>query len=137
MTESLLLKQIQVAASSLGARLFRNNVGLGWVGEVIRPAKPVTVSVTPGDILIRRARPLHAGLCEGSGDLIGFKSIQITPEMVGRTVAVFASVEVKTHHTRTTKEQFAFQNAVREAGGIGIIARTKEEALGGLGDIWI
>ena len=53
-------------------RLFRNNVAGAWVGQSRRFSRAETVVVQPGDVLIRNARPLHAGLCEGSSDLIGW-----------------------------------------------------------------
>jgi len=68
------------------------------------------------------------GLCIGSSDLIGWTSIEITPEMVGKKVAVFTAVEVKTPTGRATAEQTNFISRVREAGGIAGIARSPEEA---------
>jgi hypothetical protein len=41
----------------------------------------------------------------GSADLIGYRSITITPDMVGQQVAVFASIEVKTPTGRIRPEQ--------------------------------
>jgi hypothetical protein len=39
---------------------------------------------------------LISGLVKATADLIGWRSITITPDMVGTTVAIFASIEVKT-----------------------------------------
>jgi ribosomal protein S19 len=44
------------------------------------------------------ADPVQFGLCKGSADLIGWKRVTVTPEMVGSTVAVFTSIEVKTRN---------------------------------------
>jgi hypothetical protein len=41
----------------------------------------------------------------GSADLIGYRTITITPEMVGQQVAVFTSIEVKTPTGRIRPEQ--------------------------------
>lgn len=102
------------------ARMFRNNVGVGWIGQQL-----VT---RPGTVLLKDARPLHAGLCEGSSDLIGYTTIEVTPEMVGRQIAVFTALEVKTPTGRATPKQLNFIEQVRKSGGIAGIARSPEEA---------
>jgi dihydroxyacid dehydratase/phosphogluconate dehydratase len=69
------------------------------------------------------------GLARGSADLIGYRSITITPEMVGQQVAVFASIEVKTPTGRIRPEQRAWMETVQAAGGIAGVARSVEDAL--------
>jgi hypothetical protein len=118
MKESEFQKHIQLTASRAGAKLFRNNVGQGWIGTVKR--------MTTGEILLFNPRPLHAGLHTGSGDLIGWKTITITPDMVGKQVAVFTSVEVK-QGARTTAEQMHWMNSVNNAGGIAGIVKEIQE----------
>lgn len=108
MTESHVLRRCLLKASAIGARLFRNNVGTATTGDGSR---------------------IRFGLCKGSGDLVGWTPRTVTPDMVGRTVAVFTSIEIKCGMTRVTKEQRAFQNAVTEAGGIAVICRSEQEAL--------
>jgi len=120
--ESELGRRIQVALSSVGARMFRNNVALAWVG--LKLSKPLR----DGSIVIRNPRPLHAGLCDGSSDYIGWKSVEITQDMVGRKAAIFCAVEVKTSTGKTTEAQNNFIEAVNEAGGIAFVARSEEEA---------
>jgi len=68
------------------------------------------------------------GLCKGSADLIGWKQVTITPDMVGQKVAVFASIEVKTPTGRLTPEQQIWLDAVQAAGGVAGIARSVEDA---------
>lgn len=127
MNEKTLLSNIQVTASRIGARLFRNNVGTGWVGKITRATKVMTTKIGPGDIVIRQARPLHAGLCKGSSDLIGWTPITIQEDMVGKTVAVFTAIECKTGHVKTTKEQADFIKYVRARGGkAGIVYKVSE-----------
>lgn len=111
LTESTIMKQIQLAVSKLNWRLWRNNCG-----------RAVTKS---GNII-------QFGLCVGSSDLIGFTPVVITPSMVGSRLAIFCAVEVKTPKGRATKEQQAFINAINKAGGIGIIARSVEEVMEGV-----
>lgn len=128
MPEINLMRRIQVALSLAGARLFRNNVGVGWAGESLHIRHPSTVKLMPGDVVIRNARPLHAGLVEGSSDLIGWTPRAITQEMVGTHVAVFTAVEVKAETGRPTDGQKQFIETVREAGGIAFVARSVVEA---------
>ena len=118
MKESDLLKLIQLEASKRGYRLFRNNTGLGWTGKSFHISQPITMTLMPGDVLIRAARPLHAGLCEGSADLIGWN-----------TDGKFTAFEVKTESGRLTEPQQHFLDAVNAAGGVGKCVR-------GVGDIY-
>lgn len=128
MKESTLLREIMLAMTKLGNRVFRNNVGMGWTGKTSGPAKTLsTVTINPGDILIRKARPFHAGLCKGSSDLIGWTSIQITPDMVGNSAAIFTAYELKTPKVRVTREQQNFIDAVNNSGGIGKVIRKLED----------
>lgn len=110
MTERDLLNDLRIAASTHGARLFRNNVAHGWVGRLI--------SNHAGTVMLADARPLHAGLCVGSSDLIGWTA-----------TGTFLAVEAKTGRLRLTPEQQAFLSAVNAAGGIGVLARTTDDLL--------
>lgn len=101
-------------------RLFRNNVGTAWAG--------VIVAKTSSTITLREARPLHAGLCVGSSDLIGWTTIEITEDMVGEKVAVFTAIEVKAGNTKTTDAQANFVDQVNNAGGMASIKRIKNDA---------
>lgn len=129
MKESELLKQIQLAFTTIGARLFRNNTGSTWVGKSTVFKKPSVVSVGPGDVVVRNARPFRAGLCVGSSDLIGWTTIIITEDMVGTRVAIFTAIEGKTGTGRATKEQTHFLNAVRISGGFSGVVRSRDEAI--------
>ncbi len=121
MAERDITVKILKEASQLGARLFRQNTGLGWVGEIVRK--------TGQALVLKNPRPLHAGLCVGSSDVIGWTPRVITPEMVGKTVAVFTAIEVKTKGITVTEPQKKFVQAVQEAGGIAGIARSVDEAV--------
>lgn len=107
-----------VLATKLKARLFRNNVGLGYVGKPLDPR---------GDpMILQEPRPIKFGLAKGSSDLIGWTPVTITPEMVGRTIPVFTSIEVKMKHGRVSPEQQAWLDAVQAAGGIANVCRSEE-----------
>lgn len=111
-------------------RMFRNNVALGWVGQSQMIRQCCTMQLHPGDVVIRKGRPLHAGLAPGSGDAVGWRTVMITPDMVGRSVAVFASIEFKAPRGRVSPEQQAWDATVRGAGGLSGIARSIDDARG-------
>jgi hypothetical protein len=123
MAEIDLMRRLQIVASQLGARLFRQNSGMAWVGKVQRG--PATVRLGTGDVVLRNARPFHAGF-EGLSDLGGFVPVEITPDMVGSTVAVYAQVEVKAG-AATSKEQAAWIDLVNANGGRAGVAKSEAD----------
>lgn len=120
MAEHNIQSQILLACGNGNVRLFRNNVGMGWMGGPIERRG--------GDIILHNPRPLHAGLCKGSADLIGWKTVTITPDMVGQKIAMFVSLEVKDTKGRARPEQQIWYDMVRSMGGIAVIAHSVEEA---------
>lgn len=64
----------------------------------------------------------------GGSDLIGYRSVEITPDMVGRRIAVFTAIEIKTPTGRATPAQKHFIEHIRKAGGIAAIVRSVAEA---------
>ena len=58
---------------------------------------------------------------DGGHDLIGWRSIIVTPEMIGQRIAIFTSVETKKPGHKTEKKrlenQTDFRDAVLAAGG--------------------
>lgn len=76
----------------------------------------------------RTGRLVTFGLARGSADLIGWRTITITPDMVGSQVAVFTSIEVKTERGRVRPEQHAWLSTVQQSGGIAGIARSIQDA---------
>ena len=128
MKESNIQQLVRLAASKLkGVRLFRNNVAMAWVGEVTRITTPRTMTLQPGSVVIRNARPLHAGLMKGSGDLIGWQCLEITPDMVGQRIAKFVSVELKTATGGEREEQETWRTVVNDYGGKAIVARSPDD----------
>lgn len=137
------MRQIWMALSARGDRLWRNNVGTAWQGEKVGAATEGGVLAWLKKRLPARAkkiarvkvlinpRRVKFGLFEGSGDLIGLRSVLITPEMVGRRIAQFMSVEAKAEGATTKKEhlerQKAWATAIRHLGGIGVIAESVED----------
>lgn len=121
MKETTVMQSIMLALSKAGATIFRNNVAQAWVGKIINQ--------TPTTITLLNPRPLHAGLVKGSSDIIGWKTIEITPDMVGKKVAVFTAVEVKADKGRTSPEQINFIDNLMAAGGYAGVAKSADEAL--------
>jgi hypothetical protein len=70
---------------------------------------------------------IRYGLLPGSGDLIGWQTVTITPDMVGQKFARFVSVEVKTPKGVAQPDQLLWADNVRKAGGIAVIARSVED----------
>lgn len=81
--EQRIQNEIRLALGTGPSRLWRNNTG------ALKDA---------------RGQLVRYGLCPGSSDLIGFRTITITPDMVGQQVAVFTAVEVK-DRGRPTEQQ--------------------------------
>ena len=77
----------------------------------------------------RTGRWVQFGLAKGSSDLIGFKTIKITPEMIGQEVAQFVSIEIKTKRGKLTDVQQNWLQKVKRSGGIVGVARTVKDAL--------
>ena len=102
-----------LTASKLKFRLFRNNRGFFWT--------------------LDKKRKVKAGLlAEHSGDYIGWRTIEITPDMVGKRVAVYCEVEMKregwvkpkTKHEEDQKERL---DKVKKFGGIAGFCSTDED----------
>ena len=127
MSEGILLKKVMIKATGLGYRIFRNNVAKAWIGKSFEIKSDMTVKVGKGDVVIFKARRFHAGLCKGSSDLIGWKSVTITPNMVGQKIAIFTAFECKTGRLKTTEEQKRFIDAVNKFGGIAKVVRDERE----------
>lgn len=120
MSEHTTQQRILLACGSGSARLWRNNVGTGWAGQAVKIQRRGMVAVEPGDIIVRQGRPLHAGLCVGSSDLIGYRVVD--------RVAQFVALEVKSATGRTTAQQTQFIDHINAVGGCAGIVRSVEDA---------
>jgi hypothetical protein len=111
--ESNIFNEVCIKASTLFGRLFRNNVGSGFA--------------------LHGGHYIEFGLCKGSGDGIGWFPVKITPEMVGKTLAVFASIEVKTPAAYAKKdhnmksEQRNWMDFVNSQGGFACCVCSEEQ----------
>lgn len=107
-SEASVVAEVRLAWSNTGNRIFRNNVG---------------------QLYDRDGRIVRYGLCVGSSDLIGWRKVTITPDMVGQTIAQFAALECKRKGGQPTGQQVRFLKVVEEAGGIAAIVTSADEAL--------
>lgn len=121
MQESELQQQIQLEGVKHGCQTMRNNSG------AFKTPEGRWVRFGLGNISKKHGDKIK------SSDLIGFTRVTITPEMVGKTVAVFTAVEVKEPGwicnlaDARTKAQDAFLNWVLKAGGLAGFARSIDD----------
>ena len=114
MSESATQALVRLSYTGTGGRLWRNNTG---------------VLTDPG------GRPVRFGLANDSpalnaqiksSDLIGWRCVTITPDMVGQRIAQFASIECKAPGWRLTPgdarghAQKRWLDLVRDSGGHGL-----------------
>lgn len=108
--ETILQQNIRLAlGTKSNLRLFRNETG-----KLPDP---------------RTGQWVQFGLAKGSSDLIGFKTVKVTPDMVGQEIAQFVSLEIKTETGKLTKMQHNWLQKVKTSGGIVGVARTVKDAL--------
>jgi hypothetical protein len=124
MSEHITQQRILLSCGSGSVRLWRNNVGTGWAGQATKVTpgniRAVAAALRPGDVVVRQGRPLHAGLCVGSSDLIGYRQVD--------GVAQFVALEVKSATGRPTAEQAQFIDHINGAGGVAGIVRSVADA---------
>ena len=94
-------------------KLWRNNMGMVETGN--------------GGMLRYGVGPL------GALDFIGYRTITITADMVGKRIAQFSAVEAKRPGLQAKPEQRDFIDSVVADGGVAGVAHSWEEAWGILG----
>lgn len=108
MNETAILQRIRLdLGREADVRLFRQNVGA---------------------LRDQAGRLVRFGLHPGSGDLVGWRSVIVTPDMVGHRVAIIASIEVKTQTGNPRPDQLHWAEVIREAGGFAGVARSASQA---------
>jgi VRR-NUC domain len=108
-SEAAIQQRIRLALSQSGAVMFRNNVG------AYKDPNGRFIQYGVGN--------------PGGSDLIGWTPVVITPDMVGRKLAVFTACEVKTANGKPTEHQLNFIAQVLKAGGFAGIARSPADAV--------
>ena len=105
--ESIIQNIVKSIAQRCGYQLFRNNIGVAKIGN----------------------RFVRFGLAKGSGDLIGFLPYTVKPDDVGKTIAQFVSIEVKSEDGKLSKEQKEWRDMVQAAGGIAKVVSSAEDLI--------
>lgn len=72
-----------------------------------------------------RIKGVLYGLLKGSADYVGWTPVEITPDMVGETVAVFTSIEIKTATDAIDEDQIIWYKAVKRDGGIAKVIQDR------------
>ena len=116
-----------MAGMEAGFSPFASATGIHIInGKPAFSANLLAQALRPGDVVIRQGRPLHAGLCVGSSDLIGYRQVD--------GVAQFVALEVKSATGRPTAQQVQFLDHITSVGGCAGIVRSVEDARTVLGD---
>jgi len=103
-------------------RLLRNNVGGLYAKD--------------GRFVAYGLGSMGGNVFRGSLDWIGWRTVTITPDMVGRRVAIFASIDAK-DLAKPRPEQITFTNNVIAAGGLAGFAHNVDEARAILYPDWL
>jgi hypothetical protein len=106
-SEHEIQQRIRLACGRGAVRLWRNNTGA---------------------LVDQQGRFVRFGLCKGSSDLIGLRTVVVTPEMVGQRIAQFVALEIKAPQGVVSPEQQAFLRLVQELGGVASVCRSIEQA---------
>ena len=69
------------------------------------------------------------GLSPGSPDLVGWKSVEVTADMVGQRLAVFTGIEIKMPGEKPREDQAHWLERLAAAGGIAGVAHSEAEAV--------
>jgi hypothetical protein len=101
-------------------KLFSNVRGKLWAGQ------PMTLR--DGMITLKFPRRLDVGLHDGMPDQIGWRQIEITPDMVGTVIAQFTAVELKRFDGKgkITAEQIDMINLINNQGGYAKLVDSEE-----------
>lgn len=122
--------ELAISRTSPFARVYRNNVGSGWQGPGFTLKPGQVYKAEGGERVIKHPSFIEFGLVKGSGDGIGYDSVQVTDEWFaknkGKWIAIFLSLETKANG-KASKEQIQWFNEIREAGGIALIVNDPDQ----------
>lgn len=116
--EKTLIKSNLAALDPETQRRFRINAGMAWTGNQIRGPEILKYLNRVGVkncLLIVKPRPF-IGAPEGFPDVIGWDTVEITPDMVGQKIAVFVGDEYKATG-RLSRVQKIFGDLLTRMGG--------------------
>ena len=123
-SESEIQQLVQIEGPFHGCVLMRNNSG----SFVDKDGRHVRFGL--GNVSKRQSENIK------SSDLIGITSVIVTPDMVGRRIAVFTALEVKaegwkpSNSNKREHAQMNFINWVKSLGGIAAMVSSVDEFRG-------
>lgn len=104
---------IALAFGHGNCRLLRNNVG--------------GLYAIDGRFVAYGLGSMGGKILPGTLDWIGWRTVTITPDMVGQRIAIFAAIDAK-DLAKPRPQQIVFTNNVLEAGGLAGFAHNVDEA---------
>ncbi len=90
--------------------VFVNVVGTAWFGKFLQ--------MKDGVVTLLGGRRYPVGWHEGSPDVMGWKSVVVTPRMVGKRIAVLLGIEMKQPGEKPEPEQRHFLDRLTSDGAI-------------------
>jgi len=111
--EGAVSADIALAFGHGDCRVFRNNVGGLYAKD--------------GRFVAYGLGSMGGKIFNGTLDWIGWRTITITPQMVGHRIAVFAAIDAK-DLAKARSEQITFTGNVLAAGGLAGFAHNVDEA---------
>lgn len=106
-----------------GGKVFRINSGRAWAGKGTR-IRGGGVLVNPAQLVCLGFADVHNQPVSGVGDLAGWLPVEVTPEMVGHTIAVYLNPECKPPKGgRVSEEQRKHIGLVKRDGGIAGVVK--------------
>lgn len=107
------------------AVLFRRQVGTFYTKGTAKPEEYVDEKGNRKTILTNATR-IACGVV-GQYDWDGYKTMVITPEMVGQKIAVYIAIESKSEDGRESPEQKHYGKKVRLDGGIAFVVNDENQ----------
>jgi hypothetical protein len=111
-----IIDQTKKYLHKIGGRAWQTYPGIAWKGQARRNGSTV---------ILNNAVAFEAHT-EGEPDLHAYIPKTITQEMVGKTVLLFAKIEVKTEKQMLTHEQRIRLEYITANGGYGLMIRPEE-----------
>lgn len=120
MKEQGIQNQILIAMGQAGTYGLRVNSGNFWGGEILSH---------DGKMLLLKNPTKIQGAPAGTSDIIGCKTVLITPQMVGKNIGQFVCFEVKVPGQNAKKHQENYLMMMRSRGAITGVVRSSEDVI--------
>ncbi len=144
-SHSATIRYALIEATRRGWRLFLNVVGGGWVGTVteeyfttkdnqserkIRIIEMMNAHFVKFGVLVPSTEKRKGKVHGGSLDLIGWRTVRIRPEHVGKDIAQYMEFDAKTpEYSRMSMDQKNRVKQIRRAGGVAGIFRRSDKGV--------